>query len=87
MNRQEGGWRSALFPVESEETLLGEYNVRLGEWTKDECSEYCPVHVLSSEEATLPEVKRPVVIVDGSNVLVGFSIFDVVSSYRPEVTK
>lgn len=50
MNRQEGGWRSALFPVKSEETLLDEYNVRLGEWTKDECSEYCPVIRLSREE-------------------------------------
>jgi hypothetical protein len=50
MNRQEGGWRSALFPVKSEEALLDEYNVRLGEWTKDECSEYCPVTRLSREE-------------------------------------
>jgi hypothetical protein len=60
MNRQEGGWRSALFPVESEETLLGEYNVRLGEWTKDECSEYCPVTRLSREEMdTLHDGEEP----------------------------
>lgn len=60
MNRQEGGWRSALFPVKSEETLLDEYNVRLGEWTKDECSEYCLVtRIPRSELPTLHDGERP----------------------------
>jgi len=60
MNRQEGGWRSALFPVESEGAFLAEYNVRLGEWTKDECSEYCPVTRISrSELPTLHDGEGP----------------------------
>lgn len=36
--------------VSSEADLLDRFNVRLGEWTRDECSEYCPVICLGREE-------------------------------------
>ena len=116
MNRQEGGWRSWSDPVKSEAALLEEYNVRLGEWTKDSCSEYCPVtRIPRSELPTLHDWEelpqdglacerhafnriqevnglkgpnllddshatgaragmKPVVVVDGLNVLTGYSI-------------
>jgi hypothetical protein len=54
MNHQEGGWRSTALPIKSEEAVLAEYNVRLGEWAKDKWSEYCPVtRVPRSEQPTL----------------------------------
>jgi len=116
MNRQEGGWRSWADPVKSEAALLAEFNVRLGEWTRDSCSEYCLVtRIPRSEQPTLHDGEvipepglacerhafkriqdvnglsgpnmlddscasgpkagmKPVVIVDGLNVLTGYSI-------------
>ena len=78
MNRLEGGWRSLAVPVASEEALLAKYNVRLGAWTRDEYSEYCPVLCLGREElSTIPPPApdmKPVVIVDGLNVLKGYSL-------------
>jgi hypothetical protein len=60
MNHQEGGWRSTMLPVESVEWFLATYNARLGEWAKDECSEYCPVTTLSREEMeTLHDGEEP----------------------------
>lgn len=50
MNRLEGGWRSMAIQVSSEADLLDRFNVRLGEWTRDECSDYCPVICLGREE-------------------------------------
>jgi len=78
MNRLEGGWRALAVPVASEEALLAKYNVRLGVWTRDEYSEYCPVLCLGREElSTIPPPAhdmKPVVIVDGLNVLRGYSL-------------
>jgi hypothetical protein len=60
MNRQEGGWKSSRVSVASEEALLDEYNVRLGEWTRDKCSEYCPVICIPrSEQPTLHDGEEP----------------------------
>ena len=60
MNRQEGGWKSSRVSVASEGDLLDRFNVRLGEWTRDECSEYCPVTCLPrSEQPTLPDGEEP----------------------------
>jgi hypothetical protein len=43
MNYPEKGWRSSAFRIPNEDALLATYNVRLGEWTQDKFSEYCPV--------------------------------------------
>jgi len=88
MNRQEGGWRSDMLPVQSEKVFLDTYNARLGEWTKDECSEYCLVTALSSEEEPIPDTKKSVIMVDGGgNILVGFSIFDALEKYSRGIQK
>jgi hypothetical protein len=54
MNRQEGGWREWAVPVESEAYVLSKWNVRLGEWSRDEHGEFCPVtRIPRSEQPTL----------------------------------
>ena len=50
MNRKEGGFRSWAMPIDSEESLLALYNVRLGAWDRDEHGEYCPVSRIPREE-------------------------------------
>jgi hypothetical protein len=50
MNRQEGGWRQHARPVGTEEAFLDQYHVRLGEWSRDEYGEFCPVYCLSRSE-------------------------------------
>jgi hypothetical protein len=54
MNRQEGGWCQIAIPIGSEEELLAGYHVRLGEWSRDEYGEFCPVICIPrSEQPTL----------------------------------
>ena len=70
MNRQEGGWKSSRVSVASEEAILNEYNVRLGEWTEDSCSQYCPVHAMTrSEMPTLHDGEDPDEVVEFRAVL------------------
>jgi hypothetical protein len=57
MNRQEGGWRQQAIPVGSETEFLANYQVRLGEWSRDEHGEFCPVTCIPrSEQPTLHDV-------------------------------
>jgi len=57
MNRQEGGFREMRFPIESEQWLVDHYHVQVGEWTRDEHGECCPVTQISSrgEQTTMEE--------------------------------
>jgi hypothetical protein len=50
MNRQKGGFRSWSISIESEKWLMDNYNVRLGEWSRDKYGEYCPVICIPQEE-------------------------------------
>lgn len=57
MNRQEGGWRQQAIPVGSETEFLAKYNARLGEWSRDEHGEFCPVTCIPrSEQPTLHDM-------------------------------
>jgi len=49
MNHQETGWGSSAVPMRSVEHLLEGYNVRLGDWTTDKYSAYCPVYKVRHE--------------------------------------
>lgn len=49
MNHQETGWSSSAVPMRSVEHLLERYNVRIGDWTTDKFSEYCPVYRVRHE--------------------------------------
>jgi hypothetical protein len=75
MNRQEGGWRQWAEPVESVSAFEAAYNALVGTWSKDEYGEYCPVTCIGVEKKVIPPVgTKPVVIVDGLNVLTGYSL-------------
>jgi hypothetical protein len=75
MNRQEGGWRQWAEPVESVSAFSDAYNAQVGAWARDKYGEYCPVHALEGEKKVIPPVgTKPVVIVDGLNVLTGYSL-------------
>jgi hypothetical protein len=50
MSRQEGGFRSWAIPVESEEWLMDHYQVRVGEWSRDEHGLFCPVTRIPKED-------------------------------------
>jgi hypothetical protein len=53
MNYPEKGWLSSALVMPSEGALLAIYKVRLGEWTQDKFSEYCPViRILPDETKT-----------------------------------
>jgi hypothetical protein len=43
MNHPEKGWRSYAIPILSEERFLETHHAKLGEWTKDEFGDCCPV--------------------------------------------
>lgn len=50
MNRQIGGWSQKAIPVGGKEEFLSKYNVQIGEWSRDEHGEFCPVYRLPTEE-------------------------------------
>jgi hypothetical protein len=61
----EGGWNSPRISIVSEQDLLAEYNVRLGDWTRDEVSDFCPVVCIPrSEQPTLHEGEEPPFVLD-----------------------
>lgn len=60
MNRQDHGWSSYAYSVKSEAWFLEHYNARLGEWSRDEHGEFCPVTRLPrSEQPTLHDSEEP----------------------------
>jgi hypothetical protein len=77
MNTRATGWQFSSIPINSEKILLRVFNVQLGEWTRDEYSEYCPVHSLPrSELPTLHDGEKP-----ASEMKVLWEIADVGAEY------
>ena len=70
MNRKETGWGSYAISMSSEESFLSKYNATLGEWSKDEHGDYCPVTPI--EHKTSPAtVALAVAMVDAHELLEG----------------
>jgi hypothetical protein len=44
MNRMDTGWSSSSISIDSIEQLLDNFQVTLGEWSKDKFGEYCKVY-------------------------------------------
>jgi hypothetical protein len=53
-NRRDTWLDPSAIPIANLERILEIFNVKLGEWTQDEYSEYCPVIRLKTNDPSLP---------------------------------